>query len=302
MRLLVSGGTVFASRFTAEYFATRGHEVFVINRNSRPQSPGVKLINCDRHALGDVLKPYSFDAVLDITAYTHDDVSALSEALGEFGVYIMVSSSAVYPQTLPQPFNEAQPCGKNIYWGDYGLNKIEAERYLLEKVPNSYIIRPPYLYGKMNNLYREAFVFDCAERNRPFYIPKDGKMPLQFFDIEDMCKFIEILIKSRPHQRIFNVGNSQTVDICEWVRLCYGVLDKKPELIYVNGRISQRNYFPFLDYAYVLDVSKQNELMSNTKPLVLGLRESYDWYKDNKEQVRIKPLMDYIDEHLKDLS
>lgn len=302
MKLLVSGGTVFASRFTAEYFAKRGHEVYVLNRNSRQQSYGVKLINCDRHAIGNVLKPYSFDAVLDITAYTGDDVRALTEALGEFGVYIMVSSSAVYPQTLSQPFNESQPCGDNIYWGDYGLNKIAAEKYLLEKVPNLYIIRPPYLYGKMNNLYREAFVFDCAEQNRPFYVPKDGKMPLQFFDIEDMCRFMEVLIHSRPNEKIYNVGNPQTVNICEWVELCYSVLDKRPEIVYVNGEIPQRSYFPFLDYAYILDVSRQGQLMDNTKPLISGLQESYEWYKDNKEQVRTKPLLAYIDEHLKRLS
>lgn len=302
MKLLVSGGTVFASRFTAEYFVKRGHEVYVLNRNSRQQSPGVNLINCDRHALGNVLKTYSFDAVLDITAYTGDDVRDLTEALGEFGVYIMVSSSAVYPQTLPQPFKEFQPCGENIYWGDYGLNKIAAEKYLLEKVPNSYIIRPPYLYGKMNNLYREAFVFECAEQNRPFYIPKDGKMPLQFFDIEDMCRFMEILIQNRPDERIYNVGNPQSVDICEWVELCYSVLHKKPEFIYVNGEIPQRSYFPFLDYAYTLDVSRQSRLMDNTKPLVSGLQESYEWYKDNKDQVRTKPLIAYIDENLKNLS
>ena len=49
MRILVTGGTVFVSRYTAEYFLKKAHEVFVLNRNSRPQSKGVKLIECDRH-------------------------------------------------------------------------------------------------------------------------------------------------------------------------------------------------------------------------------------------------------------
>lgn len=166
--------------------------------------------------------------VIDITAYNESDIIDLLNGLGKFENYVMISSSAVYSETLPLPFKETQPVGENIHWGDYGTNKISAEKALLEQIPNAYILRPPYLYGAMNNLYREAFVFDCAENDMPFYVPKDGKMPLQFFDIEDMCKFIEIIIDKKPEQHIFNVGNPQTVDINEWVRLCYSILGKMP--------------------------------------------------------------------------
>lgn len=268
MRILVTGGTVFASRYTAEYFLKKAHEVFVLNRNSRPQSKGVKLIECDRHNLGNRLRDMYFDLVLDVTSYNGADVSDLLDALGDFGQYILISSSAVYPETLPQPFSEEMQTGENIHWGDYGINKISAEKALTERVPDAYILRPPYLYGTMNNLYREAFVFDCAEKDLPFYVPKDGKMPLQFFDIEDMCRFIEIIMGKKPEQKIFNVGNLETVDINEWVRLCYGVLGKKTALIkYVTENINQRDYFSFLDYEYVLDVTKMLEIMPSTKTL-----------------------------------
>lgn len=95
MRILVTGGTVFASRYTAEYFAGKGHEVYVLNRGSKPQSPNVRHICADRYSLGDKLKQYRFDAVLDVTSYNENDVRTLSEALGDFGSYIFVSSSAV---------------------------------------------------------------------------------------------------------------------------------------------------------------------------------------------------------------
>ena len=51
---------------------------------------------------------------------------------------VFISSSAVYPETLPQPFKEEQLVGDNSIWGDYGSNKIEAEQVLLSKVPNVY--------------------------------------------------------------------------------------------------------------------------------------------------------------------
>lgn len=44
MKVLVTGGTAFVSRYCAEYFVRQGHEVYVMNRNTRPQSSGVKLI------------------------------------------------------------------------------------------------------------------------------------------------------------------------------------------------------------------------------------------------------------------
>lgn len=297
MKILVTGGTVFASRFTAEYFA-REHEVYVLNRNTRPQSAEVTLINADRHALGDALKGYEFDAVIDVTAYNEADVRDLLDGLGGFKDYILISSSAVYPETLPQPFREDMQVGANSVWGDYGTNKIAAEKYLQSRVPNAYIIRPPYLYGKMNNLYREAFVFECAERDMPFFVPYGGEMGLQFFDIEDLCRFIAILLETHPERRVFNVGNPETVSVREWVKLCYEVLGKEPEIRNVLFRINQREYFPFYDYEYKLDVSAMSTLMPEVKPLSQGLREAYEWFSENRELVIKKPLFEYIENNL----
>lgn len=296
--ILVTGGTVFVSRYVAEYFAKNGDRVFVLNRNSRTQSGGVTLIEGDRHHLGDKLKQYDFDVVLDITAYTREDVECLIQALGRIDQYIFISSSAVYPEDLNQPFNEEQPCGPNSIWGDYGIHKLEAEKYLLEKVPQAYILRPPYLYGPMQNVYREPFVFDCALADRTFYIPKDGSMPLQFFHVEDLCRFIEILMEKQPESHIFNVGNSDIVTVEEWVTLCYHTVGKELKMVHVDESHPQKSYFPFYDYAYILDVSKQNEWMPDTKPLSEGLKESYQWYVEHSELVNKKPYFSYIDEKL----
>ncbi len=296
MNILITGGTVFASRFCAEYFLKKGHSVYVINRNTRPQSEGVRLIECDRHDLGDRLKDLYFDLVLDVTAYNECDVKTLVSALGGYGKYILISSSAVYPETLEMPFKEEQECGFNKFWGDYGLNKLAAERYLLQNVSDCYIIRPPYLYGPMNNLYREAFVFECAERDMPFYAPDGGSMPLQFFYIEDMCGFAEILMEKAPARKIFNVGNKETVTVEQWARMCYRVLGKVPEIRCVTGH-NTWEYFCFRDYGYCLDVTEQYGLMPDAKPLDEGLRESYKWFRDNRELVRRKDHFKYITEN-----
>ncbi|MBD5529179.1 MAG: NAD-dependent epimerase/dehydratase family protein, partial [Lachnospiraceae bacterium] len=97
--ILVTGGTVFVSKYIAEYFAGQGNRVYVLNRNTRPQPENTILIEADRHNLGEKLKEYHFDVVLDVTAYTGSDIVSLYDALGDFEEYILISSSAVYPES-----------------------------------------------------------------------------------------------------------------------------------------------------------------------------------------------------------
>ena len=298
--VLVTGGTVFVSRYVAEYYAAKGYDVFVLNRNTRKQSAGVKLIQADRHDLGDALCRLRFDVVID-TAYTARDVESLLDALGSYGAYILISSSAVYPEYAPQPFTEETPLGANRYWGKYGTDKIEAEQALLARSPGAYILRPPYLYGQMNNVYREAFVFDCALAGRRFYLPGDGEMKLQFFHVDDLCRFIDVLLRRRPDRHIFNVGNRDAVSARQWVELCYCAAGKQAELVHVYDEVEQRDYFSFYGYEYYLDVTKQYELLDDVKPLEAGLREALDWYRDNPGEVNKKPYLEYIDRHFSQL-
>ena len=298
MRILVTGGTTFVSKYVAEYFVSKGNEVYVINRNTKEQVKGITLIECDRMNIGDKLKGLHFDLVVD-TAYTKEQVRELVNALDSFKDYVFISSSAVYPETNPQPFTEEQECGRNSVWGDYGTNKLEAEQYLSQKIKQAYILRPPYFYGVYENLHREALPFDCAIASRKFYVPASN-MKLQFFNVADLCRFIEILIEKHPENKVFNVGNKNAVTATEWVNLCYRAVGKEPQLVNVDKSIPQRDYFCFYDYEYILDVSKMYELMSDTLPLEKGLKEEFEWYKDNLNSVyNRKPYMEFIDNNLK---
>ena len=297
-KILVTGGTTFVSKYVATYFKEQGYDVYVLNRNTKPQVEGVTLIEADRHALKDELKPIYFDVVADITAYNEKDVTALLKGLGSYGQYLLVSSSAVYKETGQQPFKESEKLGQNKFWGQYGIDKIAAEKKLLLADKNAYIVRPPYLYGAMNNVYREAFVFECALKNRAFYLPKDGSMQLQFFHVRDLCRFFSILIEQKPDCPIFNVGNKKTVSIKDWVTMCYACAGKKPDFVEVHDKMEQRSYFSFYDYEYTLDVTKQEELMPETMSLQEGLKEAFEWYVEHEKEVNRKPYFEYIREHL----
>lgn len=297
-KILITGGTTFVSKYVAQYFQKNKYEVYVLNRNTKPQVQGVTLINADRHDLGDRLKEIHFDIVADITAYDSSDIVDLYNALGSFNQYIMISSSAVYPENGIQPFKENSKKAVNKFWGKYGTDKIAAEECLLKIVPDAYILRPPYLYGPMNNVYREAFVFDCAKEDREFYLPKDGNMKLQFFYIKDLCEIMKTIIETKPANHIFNVGNIESVSIKDWVVMCYACFDKSPVFVNVYENIEQREYFSFYDYEYKLDIEKQREIYSGVTPLKEGLIESAKWYMENEAEVRKKPYLKYIDGNL----
>lgn len=298
-KILITGGTVFVSKYVAAYYVQKGDEVFVLNRNNRAQVDGVTLIEADRHNLGDALKGYHFDLVIDVTAYTADDIADLLNGLGCFDDYIMISSSAVYPESNPRPFTEEQTVGANRFWGIYGTNKIAAEQALFQAVPHAYVLRPPYLYGPMNNVYREAFVFDCAIEKRRFFVPRDGQMGLQFFHVKDLCRMIDRIMELKPQNHIFNVGNEDLISIRDWAALCYEIADAPFEIVNVYEDIEQRNYFSFYDYEYKLDVTKQKELLADTTDLKDGLREAFLWYQDHRDEVNKKDYFGYIDEHWK---
>lgn len=297
-KLLITGGTVFVSQYIAKYFVAKGDQVTVLNRNTRPQVPGVRLIQADRHDLNGYLSEEIFDVVIDVTAYDARDIEDLYVHLRYEGPYILISSSAVYPETGIQPFVEEAPLGMNRYWKTYGTDKMAAEQALLARDPQAYILRPPYLYGPGNNVYREAFVFDCALQERPFYLPGDGSMPLQFFYIEDLCRLIERILDMRPAKHIYNTGNPEPISVLDWVALCYDIAGKKLSLINVDLAIEQRAYFSFYPYAYQLDVSRQSQLLSDLTPLKEGLKQSFDWYLQHPDEVQKKPFMHFIDENL----
>ncbi len=296
-KILVMGGTTFVSRNVAEFFRDVGDEVYVLNRGSRPQVSGVRHIKCDRHCIGEKLKGISFDAVLDVTAYRGEDVKDLLSSLGCFETYILVSSSAVYPETEKRPFSEKAPVGINSVWGDYGVNKIAAEKYLRENCENHYILRPPYLYGEWENLYREPFVFDCAFDKRPFALPKSN-MKLQFFYVKDLCRFMDVLLRVKPREKVVNVGNPEAVSIKKWATLCYEACGKKPSFTEAESCHPIRDYFCFNDYDYMLSVELMLRYMPKITPLYEGLANTAMWYKYNRDIPMKKPYLDYIDKNI----
>lgn len=82
-KVLITGGAVFVSRHAARYYVQQ-YEVYILNRNSKPQCNGVTLIEADRHNLNDIIINFRFDVVWDIIAYSRADVNDLLDGIGSF--------------------------------------------------------------------------------------------------------------------------------------------------------------------------------------------------------------------------
>ncbi len=57
MKILVTGGTVFVSKYVTNYFS-KNNEVYVLNRNTKKQLEGVSVIEGDRHIFTDLCKMF----------------------------------------------------------------------------------------------------------------------------------------------------------------------------------------------------------------------------------------------------
>ncbi len=222
MEILVFGGTQFVSSHIAKRLVKDGYNVTTLTRGNTKglHEDKVKELYADRHnetELKEVLGNIDFDYVIDVSGYTLSDIEKSYSVLKNKGIkgYVFISSSAVYKESDVFPIREDFPVGENKFWGKYGTDKLEAEKFLIEKNKQEgfpvVILRPPYIYGEGNNIYREAFIFDRLRENQPVIMPHNGKTVVQFIHIEDLYKTIEEIIKSNITGKIYNVGNYEAI-------------------------------------------------------------------------------------------
>lgn len=305
-KVLVLGGSYFVGKKIVEYLAEKEYEVTVLNRGTKPVSAkNISQLICDRNdaaAMKQVLAGKSFDYVIDVSWQDVSWVKHLCDALNFDPVkkLIFISSSAVYDvENLSIPFKEDDTLAENKYWTFYGQGKIDAEKYytefLQDKSTNLVMLRPPYIYGEYNYAQRESLIFRQLVEDKPVVIPKSNPK-LQFIYTEDLAAIIDCLLKTDTGKHyVCNVGNRTAVTSREWVEAC-AVAAGKPadimEIDYAELDKNVRDFYPFFDYDNVLDVSKINESICRETDFEEGLRKSFAWYLENRDNIVFKANVD----------
>lgn len=302
-QVLVMGGSYFIGKKIVEVLLENDYIVYTLNRGSK-ENNDKKVINlkCDRNdseQMNNILSKYLFDIVIDVSGLNESQAEVLYNSLNKESLkkFIFISSSAVYDiENFSIPYSEETPLKENKYWTSYGLNKIEAEDFLIGRFQNTQtnliILRPPYVYGENNYAQRESFIFEHICNNKPIIIPNDGSTYLQFIYTTDLANIILNLLNTILDKIfIFNVGNKKAIRIKEWIKCCQEVVGKEAKIIeydYNNYNRKEREFFPFFNYDNVLDVSKINKFYNIETNFKIGLKNSFEWYCNNSDSILFK--------------
>ena len=304
-KILIMGGNQFVGKEIAKKFLEKNNTVYVLNRGTRKNIEGVIFLKTDRDnyiEMKNTLKDIEVDVIVDVSAYTEEQVNILHKVMkNKFKQYILISSASIYNNIKCTPVNEENQTGENLIWGDYAKNKYLAEKITIEN-SNLHnfkytIFRPFYIYGIGNNLDRENYFFSRIKYNLPIFIPSKNNI-IQFGYVEDLALAIESSIDNSDfYNQIFNISGDEYVTMSEFAEICGKVINKKTMIKYINtekNKIKARDWFPFREVNLFGDISKlENTGFRNVFSLVQGLEKTYK-YNDENDLI-LKPVLHKIE-------
>ena len=293
-KILIMGGNQFVGKEIVKKFLEKDYTIYILNRGTRKNIEEVIFFKVDRDnfiEMENILKNIDVDIIIDVSAYTEEQVDILHKVMkNRFKQYILISSASVYNNIESTPANEESQTGENLIWGDYAKNKYLAEKKTIEnsKIYNfKYtIFRPFYIYGIGNNLDRENYFFSRIKYNLPIYIPNKGNNIVQFGYIEDLASAIELAVENSDfYGQVFNISGDEYVAITEFAEICGKIMNKKSIIKHIDTEeknIKARDWFPFREVNLFGDISKlENTGFRNKYSLIKGLEKTYKYNEEH---------------------
>lgn len=291
------GGSEFVGRAYLEKLIAEGFTVDLVTRGIKPiTTKGYRHhFKCNRRdavALEKHLKHHTYDYIFDISAYTIEDIKPIVKMMDRSRLkrYFFMSTGGVYTPSTAILSEDAQ-IGFNPNWGNYGTEKRDVERLLLqahkqENLP-ILIFRPTYIYGEGNNLYRESYFFQRIEDQLPIPYPDTGNGQTQFIHIDDLVMItLQAMTNEATNGEVFNITNPHIYTWHELMQVLQDVTSTEVSTIQVSQKdldflgITSKAFFPFRDITYLLDTQKLQDfgLSIPTISLKEGLERAYRWF------------------------
>ena len=268
MRFFVTGGAGFIGSHLCERLVRQGHSVVCLDNFNHYYDPRIKrknvesLLSHERYSLieGDILKPRllervfadgAFDCVVHLAAragvrpsiqrprlYQKVNVEGTVNLL-EYSVrsgvskFILASSSSVYGNNKKVPFSEEDPVDFPI--SPYAATKKACEvlgyaYHALHGMPAT-CLRFFTVYGPRQRpdmaIHKFTRLID-ADREIPMY--GDGSSRRDYTYITDILDGIEKSIEFCDGYHIYNLGESQTIELIALIRLLEEGLKKKARI------------------------------------------------------------------------
>lgn len=309
MKVLFIGGTGIISEGVSKLAIEKGFDLYLLNRGNRslyiPEE--AKVINGDirdYNTIKAVLKPYSFDVVVDWIAFSPYDIRTdIKLFAGNVGQYIFISSASAYQKpSADYLITESTPLA-NPFW-QYSRDKIACEDMLMSEYRNNRfpvtIVRPSLTYGlqmipaALNSWQKPWSIVDRMRRGKKIIVHGDGTSLWTITHSTDFAKgFTGLIGNSSAIGHAFHITSDEVLTwnmIYELIGKAAGV---KPDIIHIASDFISKVHPESMGSllgdkaeSVVFDNSKIKRFVPDFKATVsfeVGVKRSVEWFLQHPE-------------------
>ncbi|MDR0518031.1 MAG: NAD-dependent epimerase/dehydratase family protein [Fibromonadaceae bacterium] len=319
MKILFIGGNGNISWNCAQEALKKGHEVWVLNRDSgsvmrRKLPKDVNLLKADigkPEEVKQAIKGKKFDAIADFICFVPEQAKQDVEIYnGICEQFIFVSSASAYQKPLTAvPITESTPL-KNPHWL-YSRNKIACEELLLKEYRDRdfpiTIVRPSHTYDTIIPAAMGSSGWTNSSRmliGKPIILHGDGTTLWTLTHAEDFARaFVALLGNKAAIGQAFHITSDEWLtwrQISECVAHALGAAKPKFKCV-PSEEIAQKN--PDLgagllgDKAWcaIFDNSKIKSFAPGWQakiPFREGIEKTIGWFMENPERRKINLELD----------
>jgi GDP-L-fucose synthase len=206
---------------------------------------------------------------------------------------LFLGSSCIYPRECPQPIKEEYLLTGELEKTNeaYAVAKIAGiktcQSFNKQHGTKFISVMPTNLYGPNDNFdLKTSHVLPALIRK--FHEAKieskeqvemwgTGKAKREFLHVEDLAEACVFLMDNYEDDEIINIGTGEDLSIADLAGIVKGVVGYQGEIAYDTSK-------PDGTPRKLLDVSKIHNLGWKHKiDLETGIRETYEWYKNNSK-------------------
>ena len=303
MKILVTGGAGFIGSHFVKRLLGAGHEIVVLDKLTYSGNRANVPAEVEFHH-GDIAEPADVaragagcEAIVNFAAETHVDRSILSAE--DFGraefrgtqvllEYLRETGSRLVQVSTDEVYGDLESGGSSKetdalrpsspYSAAKSAGDLLVSAYARTFGVNASITRGSNTYGP--NQYPEKFIPLFATNaldGEPLPLYGDGKQIRDWLFVEDHCAGIEFVLHEGAPGEVYNVGGGdehENIDVADRI-IALAEADRS-----LLRSVPDR---PGHDRRYSLDTSKLRGLgWAPAKPFEDGLRETVEWYRDNR--------------------
>jgi nucleoside-diphosphate-sugar epimerase len=226
MRVAIIGGTRFIGFSVTVAVHAAGHDVLIVHRGATepPELRGLEHLHVDRNELGDRLRAWEPDAVIDTYAMTGGDAAGVLAAAPPEVRLVAVSSADVYRAhgslhaglvTDALPLDETAPLrDRPLPYARDGYEKIDVERAYLSR--GATVCRLAAVYGPRDPQRREGPVIDrVAQGDRAIPVGSGNLLWSKAF-VDDVGEGVRLALEADVAGEVFNLAEHRTVSMAQW--------------------------------------------------------------------------------------